>query len=329
MNLRISQGKSVKAKGGEEFSPVILDLPENISIDKFSETLHLKIAEVNRDPTSFTYKTKKYGKKERKSYKKRIFKTLGDYSVESYKKKLVLPTITKFKDENSIMLAQDLKINHNNISHTYRLGLIKKEKNRRYSLSPLGKQLWRKEIDFILIFKRQMLRYFSVVKEDNEERILYPYRTALKILYEVNSINFVEFSYGLYPIADYSKDSINDAIQSIKWIRENYPNIEILNQENKIKVLGEINEYFNLNYTETDIWAKKTTINNQFIYFRNHLSLFDEIFAIDKKTQVISVKEGGKSKILNLLLRDNNIENNSISIKEKEKIYREELIKYD
>jgi len=328
LNLRISQGKSGKNKGGEEFSPIILDLPKNISIDKFSETLHLKIAEVNGDPTSFTYKTKNYGKKERKSYKKRIFKTLGDYSVESYNKNLVLPTITKFKDENSVILAQDLKINHNNISHTYRLGLMKKEKNRRYSLSPLGKQLWRKEIDFNLIFKRQMLRYLSTAKEDNEERILYPYRTALKIMHEVNSINFMEFSYGLYPIADSSQDSINVAVQSIKWIRENYPNIEILNQENKIRVLGEMNEYFNLNYTETDIWAKKTTINNQFIYFRNHLSLFTEIFAIDKKKQVISVKERGKSKILRLLLKDNNIENISIPIKEKEKIFQEEFIKY-
>jgi len=66
-----------------------LDIPAKFEPEKFEEQLHLRIAEVNAEPTSFKIKTRKYGTRERKSFHKRIFKTLGDYSVESYKRSLV------------------------------------------------------------------------------------------------------------------------------------------------------------------------------------------------------------------------------------------------
>jgi len=89
---------------------------------------------------------------------------LGDYSVESYKKNLVIPTIEKFKSETQSLSMDEIKINHNNVSHTERLGLIMEE-DKKFKLTPLGIQMFEKKLTFEQIFKGQMLRYYSSVKE--------------------------------------------------------------------------------------------------------------------------------------------------------------------
>ena len=59
-------------------------------------------------------------------------------------------------------------------------------------------------------------------------------------------------------------------------------------------------------YSETDIWSKKTTINNQFIYFRSHLSLFDGF--IQTSTEKVSILEGYEHIGYNYLSEDNKLE---------------------
>lgn len=307
INLQASKGKTYKFSKSSD-SPIVLKVPQAIDIKKFEEKLYLRIAEINGEPTRFTYKTKKYGKKERKSDYKRIFKTLGDYSVESYKKNLVLPTIKKFESKDDTLTMDKIKINHNNVSHTERLGLIEKE-GKEYKLTPLGVQLFEEKFSFEQIFKSQILRYYSTVKEYKGKRILFPYRACFKILLDLKSINYVEFVFGLYSMIDYSEESISEAIAGIKFLRQKYPNLEILNEKNKVKVLKELNEHFGTNMSLTDIWEKKTTINNQFIYFRNHLALFDDFIKCDKKAAYL--KKNGESKVVSLLIKDQDFENES------------------
>jgi len=134
-------------------------------------------------------------------------------------------------------------------------------------------------------------------------------RACLKILLDVKSINYVEFVFGLYSMIDYSEESIAEAIEGVRFIREKYPNIEILNEKNKSKVLDELNEHFGTNFNIIDIWEKKTTINNQFIYFRNHLLLFNDAIKCDKKG--VYLKKNGKNKIVYLLMKDRAFENES------------------
>jgi predicted helicase len=305
INLQASKGKTYRFSKDAD-SPIVLNVPEVIDVKKFEESLYLRIAEVNGEPTRYTYKTKKYGKKERKSDYKRIFKTLGDYSVESYRDNLVLPTIRKFKSEKQVLSKEQIRINHNNISHTERLGLIVKD-GKKYKLTPIGIQLFNSKLTFEQIFKRQMLRYYSTVKEEEGKRILFPYRASLKILLDVKTINYIEFVFGLYSLIDYSEESIAESVESIKFIRTKYPNIQVLNERNKSKVLKELNEHFGTKFSITDIWEKKTTIYNQFIYFRNHLSLLDNVVKCDSKT--ITLKKGAESKIVSLLMRDQDFEN--------------------
>lgn len=302
LNLQASKGKTYRFSKNDR-TPIVLNLPKEFDIKEFEEQLQIKIADVNGEPTQYTYKTKKYGVKERKSDYKRIFKTLGDYSVSSYKENLVMPTIEKFSTTNDKKSSKELKINHNNISHTRRLGLIAKRK-KIYELTPLGKQLFESEVKFEDVFKRQMLRYFSTSKGEERTRILFPYRACLKILLELKSVSFIEFAFGLYSLIDSSDQSIYEAVDSIKRIRETYPNLEILNKKNQKRVLSELNNSFGTNYTITDIWDKKTTVYNQFLYFRDHLSSFDEI----DKGKSIKLKKSHEAKIVELLKKDTFLE---------------------
>lgn len=304
INLHAAKGKTYKFTRGLD-TPIILNLPTEFDVKKFEDNLYLKIAEVNGDPTRVGYKTIKYGKTERKSDYERIFTTLGDMSVVNYRDKCVLPTIKQFKTSDQEISSKDLKIDHNNVSHTDRLGLIFKN-GSNYKLSPLGIQLFTGKVDFETIFRRQMLRYFSFVNDKHGQRILFPYRAALKVLLEVKSITFMEFVFGLYTMIESSNKSINEAILAINYIRDNYENIEIANRANQAKILKELNEYFTTNFSERDIWAKKTTIVNQYIYFRNHLSIFDKYVGADKKA--IILKDGIEKDLLKLLSEDEKLE---------------------
>lgn len=311
LNKEAVKGKAPKYSK-TKWKPVDISLPEQIDISDFEERLYLKIAEVNANPTKLRYVgPKTYGKRERKSDYKRIFKTLGDCSTEHYENTLVLPTIKKFQYPDQQLEAEELKIihngkvSHNNISHTQRLGLIIKVENK-FRLTPVGIQYWNKEVKFKTLFKKQMLRYSEDIEENGDTRSLFPYRTCLKILLEVKSVNFIEFAFAVYTLYDSSDKSTSDAINDIKYLRDNYPKLNLTSEANKQHVLNELNTHFGTSFKETDIWSKKTTINNQFIYFRDHLSLFNEFIEVDSKG--VSIKNGCEHKGHHYLSEDNQLE---------------------
>lgn len=322
LNLEATKGKISNFSKVTD-SPIIFKLPKEFNIGEFKNNLYLKIAEVNSNPTTHGYRTIKYGRKERKSNYKRIFKTLGDYSFDSYKLNLVDPTITKLKLGKNEYTTSEIAINNNNVSHTERLGLLIK-KDGKYSLSPLGVQYSENKVIFEDLFKRQMLKYFSIEIEENKSRVLFPYRTCLKLLLNLKSINYVEFVFCLYPMIDSTAESLIEANEGVQYIRKYYPNIEITNEINKANILGELNAYFGTNYSLTDVWAKKTTVNNQFIYFRNHLSLFNDVIEVDSNS--IRLKTGKEGELKSLLSQDESLEKEEDSIKLQSAYYSSLLI---
>jgi superfamily II DNA or RNA helicase len=306
INRNAVKGKSPKYVK-DIWKPITFSLPQSIDLKSFEEHLYLKIADVNKNPSSETFKVAKvYGKKERKSSQKRIFKTLGDYSVESYYKNLVTPTIEAYKGKSTTLDISKIKINNNNVSHTKRLGLIINDK-KSYSITPLGEKYLKGEIKDTELFKRQMLRYFSSLEDGNEERILFPYRACIKVLLEVGVISIHEFSFAIYSMDDSTHDSIERAIADIKYLRENYKNINLVSEANRADILCELNDYFGTNYNETEVWTQRTTIYNQFVYFRNHLSLFTDFITIDKEGR-INLIENNAAKARHLLSLDNRLE---------------------
>ena len=165
----------------------------------------------------------------------------------------------------------EIKINHNNVSHTERVNLIEKSVDGKYRLTTKGKQFQKGKIIFKEIMKESMLNFQS--KLANE---LYPYRTLLHVLIEIEKINYIEFLYGLYTLPNSEQITIDKAINLIKEIRESFSNFSILNQQNKKKVLNELNQKYDKQYSFDEVWGSTTT-RNKFGYFKNHLKLFDGI----------------------------------------------------
>jgi len=310
LNKKLVRGGNFTSS--DEKPPIIIDI-EGIDIKQFSEELYLQIATVNKDPLRDIYTTTIYGKGDRRTSQTRIFKTMGDYAFDSYINNLVLPTIELYKKHKKYILPSHvIKIDHNNISHTKKLGLIEKDGNN-YILTPLGKLFLNGNLDIIDLFKRQLLRYSCSIEDGNDDRILFPYRAVLKIISELKEkkLSFFEFAFCIYPMYDSNHSSIIQSINDIVYFRDNYPNLELVSISNRKSILSELNEYYQTQISETDIWGTRpTTIKNQYLYFRNHLSLFQNI--IEVRNQFIFMKNDIEKELSELL-------NNDISIEKENK----------
>lgn len=294
INLGFVKGEGPRPDEGDRPDPILIDFPKEFDLSLFSNQIEVRIYEGIKGPfklsTDLAYKVR------RSNYRK-VFKALGDYSFETYMNNLVDPTIAKFSTIEQEVRSDNLVVNNNNISHTRRLGLIVESQNKIYQLTDSGKAYFQKETDAKDIFKKAMLAYNC--KNDGSE--LYPYRSALSILSNVGSVNRAEFLYGIYALQDSSSDSVDNAISRILSIRQQYPNILRVNDANKSVVLSELNERFDENFSEADLWAS-TTATNKFIYFKNHLSLFDGVnssktgitLAPEKTVEIIDLVESAQ-----------------------------------
>lgn len=307
-NTYVKTGKIGKGSGDD--SPISLQI-EDVDLQQFSEELYVQIAIVNANSTNFR-KKQNYGKGERKTIHARIFKTIGDFSHDSFIKNLVDPTIDIYRQSGkNILSGKEIKVNHNNVSHTFRLGLITKE-DKKYKLTPLGKQYLNGKLSSSDLFRKQMLRYSQTLEEQKIQRTLFPYRACLEILKNLDytrPLTFIEFSFCIYPMFDSTQKSIKLAIDNINYLRLNYPKLEVINISNQEENLKILNTYFSTSLSKTDIWGgKTTTVKNQFIYFRDHLSMFDNIIEI--KNGNICIKKGITAVDFdNLLISDRYIEN--------------------
>lgn len=280
INLYMAEGGHIKDFSSGDISPIVLSLSKEINFEKFSNSIHLKIAERNASATVYEFLKKKYDKFELKSGYQRKFKTVGDYQPPGYKD-MVDKTIYKFKDENHVLRKEKLIIDHNNFSHTNRLGLLVEE-GKNCKLSFLGKQFYNKKINFEDVFKKAMLS-----KDDIN---FYPYITSLKILLNVKEINFLQFLYGLYIIKNSSNNEIKEAINRIQELKKYKYNLVIANEKNRRLLLKSLNKKYNLNFSDPDL-LMKTTAGNQFKYLSGHLSLFKDIIVYDQKNKIIIVKD--------------------------------------
>jgi len=280
INLHMAEGGHIKDFSSGGINPIVLSLSKKIDFEKFSNSIHLKIAERNASTIVYEFLKKKYGKFELKSGYQRKFKTVGDYQPPGYKD-MVLKTINKFKHENQILTKDELIIDHNNFSHTIRLGLLSQEgKNCR--LSFIGKQFYNKKITFEEVFKKAMLS-----KDDIN---FYPYITSLKVLLSVKEINFLQFLYGLYVIKDNSPNEVKETINRIEELKKYKYNLVIANEKNRKLLLKALNKKYNLNFSDPDL-LMKTTAGNQFKYLSGHLLLFKDIILYNQRNKIISIKD--------------------------------------
>jgi superfamily II DNA or RNA helicase len=292
-------------------SKVVIMPYSKLSIKDFESSLQLRIAEVNKNPTSTGTLSvwTESAPKARKSEMKRVFVSIGDYTLDAYKDSLVMPTLRKFPSEDTKVDIDTIKCNHNNVSHSVRMGVIRKVGNL-YEMTPLGKALLKDSSIYPSLSKEQLLKYYCINKED--DIILFPYRAILKIFMEVDYVTRFEFLYCIYSLRDTSDNSIKQAIDRINYLRSTYPNIDILSDANKEKALELINMKFDVHFGYKDIWTSRTTTYNQFNYFKKHLWAFDNIFNTSdnckEDKERIRIIAGTQSAIAELLKLTEDIE---------------------
>jgi predicted helicase len=278
INLTAVKGRTARSRFNS--GKLQIFLPQGIDLDTFYQNVILRIAEVNRNPSGTTGLGSKLGKKERISSYVRSFRTFGDYNVERYRLSCAEPTIALFEDIMAEKTRAQLRVDNNNVSHTERLGLIAQSQKNLFRLTSLGALYFadRSSSVFKSIFKNQMLLYEVSVQDTS----LFPYRVAFQVLKATGSLNYVEFIYGLYsiPAVEDMSASIEEVCDRVFWIRQEFPNVQLVSEANQPAVLAALNGNHPIGFKETNVWTDRTTIANQYRYFVNHMSLFEEVFSV-------------------------------------------------
>jgi superfamily II DNA or RNA helicase len=290
INISVVKGRGKKGfRSNPKFK---LILPKNVDFDKFSENLSIRISEANAKSTGEKSLGGQLGKKQRKSTYKRRFKCMGDYNAEKIKESLVDPTIPLFKKPDDILKRHEIIINNNNISHNERLGIIRGVGANQFSLTNIGKQYQSGLISYKDVFCNQMF-LFGIVED---EGTLFPYRMGLKILMEVEKLNYIEFLYSIYSLdaSENEEQAIKSALEKINYIRGEFPNVMLTSPANREKVREALNADHHIEFSERDVWTDRLTTGNQYRFFVNHMLQLDNIFEYDKKHKVIKITDEGK-----------------------------------
>ena len=231
LNLRAAKGKGHVTQ--DLNAPIIVELSEQLDLDEFSDSLSLRIAEVNKDPSNIA-KEFIVNKASRTSGTKRTFRTVGDYNIDAYYENLVLPTLEKYDTFAKGLSRESITINHNNVSHCVKIGALI-EKDLKFYVTDVGKAMFEYRDLYVDIFKEQMLKYYEL---DTITRVpKFPYRMALRVIAELGYITKFEFVYSLYIGKHFGTRGEQEAIERVQYLRITYPNIEILNETNKRIVL--------------------------------------------------------------------------------------------
>ena len=250
LNFYLASGGSIKNFSyDKKFSPLEIILPKEFDLDKFNNSLHLKIVEKNAKSKRYLKVIRKFQKGDLKSGYKRIFQTIGDYQLPGYKN-TVNETLKKFKKDSQKLSRKELiwikpegKEDHNNISHTERLKLISKE-NKYFKLTEIGKKLYHNLITFEEVFKN------IILKEDNIK--YYPYKTFMRVLLKTKKINFLQFLYGVFTIQNINKLSIENSIRIVNELSKYNYKILIANENNRNKIRKLLNGKYHVDFTDEE-----------------------------------------------------------------------------
>ncbi len=302
LNLRAAKGKEKNA--AEPDCPILIELSEELDLGSFSESLGLRIAEVNKDPGKIA-KEFLVTRPSRTSGIRRTFRTVGDYMVDTYYRNLVLPTLERYKNLSLGLPREAITLDHNNVSHCVKIGALE-ERDRRFYVTDVGRAMYEYRSLYRDIFREQMLKYYEL---DAVTRLpKFPYRMALRVIAALGWITRFEFVCSLYIGRHAGAQGEEEAVERVRYLRDTYPNVEILSTSNKKVVLDALNARFDTTLTYEDIWSSRTTVYNQFRYIQNHLQTWDGIFDPATERDVLALLPGGADRIRDELAKSAEIE---------------------
>lgn len=276
-----------RAKGGRPSQTdnfIEFDWPEDINEEDFAESIQLKILDGLSGPIG-DINRKDLDRRRAESQKN--LKPIGDYSPETMKSNLVMPTLERLKDLGGSACGSDLRFQNNNVAQTERLGLIE-QRAEEYTFTEAGLGVLSGEISFEDAFVTACLAY----RTEDQVPPVWPYRVMLEVLSATGQLTFPQFAFGPYSIQSGSESEVERAISNALDLIELYPNFEILSDSNRRTVLSGLNERFETAYELNEIWGS-TTVKNRFGYFKGHLALIPGIITDRKGIRIDSsyVKE--------------------------------------
>lgn len=264
------------AHTGKMTDKVKIILNQKFDVSALESALMLKIADINKEPSGYVGIGSKLGKTERKSAYTRFYKTPYDYTSLKLKVSLIDPTFDLINDVDIPINKDLIKIDHNNVSHCVRLGLLKEMSKKTLNVTKLGKQYKKGILKFTDLFKNQML----LVSINEGKNKIYPYREAFKYIKELKSMGRIDFTYGIYSLQmdSFGGPLLEEAIVRSKYIMDNFPNIEMTNEANRPSILESLNELHPVGFRFEEVWTDRLTPANQFRYLCRHLELFENLF---------------------------------------------------
>ncbi|NLM75056.1 MAG: AlwI family type II restriction endonuclease [Clostridiaceae bacterium] len=304
LNLKLATGKKVEDEGSEDV-PLIIEVSEELNIDDIAEKILLRVAEVNRDPANISPEFKFEAEARASGVRRGNFTTIGDYTLPSYWCSCIQATLEKYETFEIGLPRAAIKVDNNNVSHAEKMGALIQRENKFY-VTDVGRRLFDCSTfdEAIPILQEQLLKFHK--RAIITHFPYFPYRYALKILSQVESLSKFEFAYSLFIAKDLGERGVTDACERIFYLRDTYPRIDSLSETNKKIVLNALNEKYDTTFKFTDMWSSRTTLYNQFNYLKRHLEVWPGI--ITPGTSNIVLAEGGASLIEDLLSRTSLIE---------------------
>jgi hypothetical protein len=297
LNLSVATGAYRRGSGALS-GKIRLLIPGEVSLKELSEAITLRVAEVNSERAGTVSGTSQLGAGQRGSIRGRSLRTMGDYTPNKYRESLVDPTLYKFSSGTDTISKTTARINNNNIAHCLKVGVLKTAADQDFlALTKIGDSYKANRVSFIDLFKNQMMLYVDAVAG------LYPYRALVEFHLRVENMDYWDFLYGIYPSdpAQSFDELIDSAEARTRAVRDLRINRALANKKNQEHINDLLSEATGIQYDSTNIWTDRTTIFNQFRYFRRHLELFDDIFYDDGNT--FRFKPGGDLKARALLQR--------------------------
>lgn len=292
------------ARPGGGGSTIECFLPTEFDLDDFERNLYVRIADVNRNPEKSPLDEIRKTRS-RKSGSERVFRTIGDYGWNSYYSSLIKPALDIFKSPTSLVEKKLISaINHNAVSHGIKIGAFEPAGDSSYGLTEIGKLIKSSPSHFEEIFREQILKYHEV----KDETVLFPYREILKLLCEFQSMSFFEFCFSVAGVSEIKPDFHSVISQRFEFVRKSYVNIDMASEKNKLAILEKLNQDLGTTFTPKDVWTSSTTVANQWIYWKNHLSLFNPAVEIGNGGKQLLVSPERVDELQDLLAKTHSIE---------------------
>lgn len=278
------------AKSGPIGGVIEFDWPEDFDEKDFSQSIQLKVLEGLSGPID---DSNRQDLERRRASSQKILKVIGDYSPNTMRDNLVMPTLERLRDLGGAASGSTLRFQNNNVAQTERLGLIE-QRASEFTLTESGYALLDEKSSFKDLFILACLNY----RIDDLVPPVWPYRVMIEVLITTKRLTFPQFVFGPYSIKTGSVQEIARVIGNAQELVELYPNLDALSDGNRRTVLAELNERFETSYDINEVWGS-TTVKNRFGYFKSHLSLIDGICSRANRIECVPGRIVDLSQLIN------------------------------